>query len=491
MSSKDSGTSSRASRTPAEARAWLNPRVRKQQLYRLAPRAPKLRLGVKDRWDHARSLMRAWVVWLALAVLLEASGLRGFAIATGLLSFVLYHVTPRVHPAVYAVEASLPAGAPEFALTVAGMTGMPLVPGNRVEILQNGDAFYPAMLTAIQLATRSITLEQYIFWRGRVGLAFAEALAERARHGVAVKVLVDAIGSSIIGEEILATLEAGGVELAWFRPIHWYTLNRATLRTHRKSLIVDGRVAFTGGAGLADQWIGRARGPQEWRDTCVLVEGPAVHAQQSGFAQNWMITTGEMLSGDAYFPLPRGAGRVAVQTILSSPLGGAGAGGTMYLLALQCATRSIHIANPYFIPQPTVVQILREACRRGVNVQLMIAGAHIDSWWARYNSLRLYGRLLEAGVEIYEYQTSMLHQKTMVIDGEWATVGTANLDNRSFALNEETNLCFDDPELVAELEAVFAADLTACERIDHAAWHGRGRWRRMQEAVASLIEDQV
>ena len=491
MSSKHDGVFRHDTRTPAEARPWLNPRVRRSQLYRLAPRAPKLRLGVKDYWDHARSVIRAWAVWLALAILCEAAGLRGLALLTGALSFVLYHATPRTHPAVYAIEASLSAGAPEFAMTVAGMTGMPLVPGNRVELLQNGEAFYPAMLAAIRQARHAITLEQYIFWRGTIGRTFAAALAERARQGIEVKILVDAIGSSIIGEEILALLEAGGAELAWFHPIHWYTLNRANQRTHRKSLIIDGRIAFTGGAGIADQWRGSARGPHEWRDVCVRVEGPAVLAQQSGFAQNWMIATGEMLSGEAFFPLPRPAGDVAVQTILSSPLGGAGAGGTMYLIALQCARRSIHIANPYFIPQPPVIQILREACRRGVSVKLMVAGRHIDSWWARYNSLRLYGRLLDAGVEIYEYRPTLLHQKTMVIDGVWATVGTANFDNRSFALNEETNLCFDDPALVTELEAVFLADLADCERIDRAAWHGRGRWRRMQEAIASLIEDQV
>lgn len=441
--------------------------------------------------DHARDLIRAWWAWLILGMILELGGWRVTGLIAGVVSFVLYHISPDSHPAVYALEPDFDTNSKEFRITMAGATGMPLLDGNRVRIYNNGDEFYPAMLEAIESATHSITMEQYIFWDGQVGRRFAEAFAEKAREGISVKLLVDAIGSATLGREIFKTLEAGGCQLAWFRPIHWYTLHRANLRNHRKSLIIDGRVAFTGGAGLADQWLGTAENEREWRDVQIRVEGPAVVEQQAGFAQNWLLTTGEIISGHEFFPEIPAAGDLSIQTILSSPSAGAAAAGTMYLIALQCATRYLYIANPYFIPDARVIEMLSRACRRGVTVKLMLAGKHNDTWWARQNSVRLYGRLLDAGVEIYEYQPTMLHQKTMVVDGVWATVGTTNFDNRSFALSEETNICFHDPALVEQLRSVFNADLARCERVETAAWKKRSTWQRTKEALAALIENQV
>ena len=196
--------------------------------------------------------------------------------------------------------------------------------------------------------------------------------------------------------------------------------------------------------------------------------------QQTGFAQNWLVTTGDILSGHGFFPVPQPVGNVQVQTIQSSPSAGAGAAGTMYLIAVQCARRYLHIANPYFVPDSRVVCMLSDASRRGVAVKLMVAGKRNDTWWARQNSLRLYGKLLEAGVEIYEFQPVMLHQKTMVVDGAWATVGTANFDNRSFALSEETNVCFHEPALVEQLREIFAADLAVCEKVELSDWSPPG-----------------
>ena len=351
------------------------------------------------------------------------------------------------------------------------------------------------MLDAIEAAEHSITMEQYIYWDGLVGRRFAEAFAEKARQGIKVKLILDAIGSATLGKEIFRILAAGGCQLAWFRPIHWYTLHRINRRDHRKSLIVDGRIAFTGGAGLADQWLGSAANAREWRDIQVAVTGPAALAQQSGFALNWLETTGEILSGERFFPEPRPepgeTGGVGVQTILSSPALGAGAVGTMYLVALQCAKRELLIANPYFIPDARVVAMLAAVRQRGVTVKVMLAGPHTDEWWARQNSVRRYGRLLEAGVEIYEFRPTMLHQKTMMVDGVWSTIGTANFDNRSFAVNEETNLCFHDRVVAEELRSIFAADLERCDRVDFDEWRGRGPWRRFMEQCASLLEDQL
>ncbi len=445
--------------------------------------------------DRVRHVVRAWWAWLGVAITLQVGGHWGYAIAAGAVAFFQYHTSAETHPAVYPMEADLDVDSMEFQNTIEGVTGMPFVPGNHVTIYNNGDEFYPAMLDAIESAQRSITMEQYIYWDGEVGRRFAEAFAEKARQGVQVKLLLDAIGSATLGGEIFGILAAGGCQLAWFRPIHWYTLHRANRRDHRKSLIVDGRIAFTGGAGLADHWLGSAADQHEWRDIQVALTGPAALAQQSGFALNWLETTGEILSGERFFPEPRSEtgedGGVKVQTILSSPALGAGTVGTMYLAAVQCAKRELLIANPYFIPDPRVIDMLAAARRRGVAVKLMLAGEHIDAWWARHSGVRLYGRLLEAGVEIYEFRPTMLHQKTMLVDGVWATIGTANFDNRSFAMNEETNLCFHDRSIAEELRAIFTADLKRCDRIDFAVWRRRGLWQQIQEQCASLLEDQI
>ena len=485
------GSGTTTASKPAESRRWLKPRAPGKQIRRLAPRPQPQALGAVDYWERGRRAIRAWWIWLGTALFLYQAGVWHLAVITVAISFICYHTSTKSHPALFALEPNFDANSVEFRNTMAGVTGMPPIEGNSVKIYNDGDEFYPAMLEAIESARYSVTMEQFIFWDGRVGQCFAEALADKAREGVPVKLLTDAIGSATLGEEILRKLEAGGCQLAWFRPIHWYTLNRANHRTHRKSLIIDGRVAFTGGAGFADHWLGTAVNKHEWRDVEVRVEGPAVAAQQSGFAQNWLLSTGEILSGPDFFPVPHRAGNVEVQTILSSPNAGACAVATMHLIAVQCARNYLYIANPYFIPSVRIVDMLARACRRGVRVKLMVAGKHNDTWWARQNSLRLYGRLLAAGIDIYEFEPTMLHQKTMVVDGAWATVGTANFDNRSFALSEETNVCFHDHSLVEQLRLIFLADLERCQKIELSDWSRRGMWQQIKEAFASLIEDQV
>ncbi|MEZ5398090.1 MAG: phospholipase D-like domain-containing protein [Bryobacteraceae bacterium] len=476
----------------SESRRWLQPRVPRERLHRMAPaRPPRQRIGVRAISDRMRFWIRTWWAWAAVAAACLTWGFWPFAIPAGLVALIFYHTTPSYHPAAFPIDTPLTTGSPEFIRTMEGITGTSVVEGNVVRLFNNGDEFYPAMLEAIESAAHSITLEQYIFWDGRVADRFSEAFAEQARRGVSVKLLVDGIGSASLSGRTLGVLEAAGVQLAWYRPVRWYTLDRANFRTHRKTLVVDGRIAFSGGAGIADQWLGNARDASEWRDMAIAIEGPAAVALQAGFAQNWLITTGEMITGRRFFPLPEPAGDVRVQTILSSPSSGAAAAGTMYLLALQCAERSLWIANPYFIPNAGVIELLARACRRGVEVKLMVAGGKSDTWWARQNSNRLYGRLLEAGVEIHEFAPTMLHQKTMVVDDRWGTVGTTNFDNRSFALSEESNVCFHNPALVAQLRETFLADLERCQRIRLETWRRRGPWNRIQEQVASLIEDQV
>jgi cardiolipin synthase len=433
----------------------------------------------------------SWWPWAVFSVWAVAENRWPTAIITGLVAVLTYLTAPMALPPRYGLAHEFGTDSDEFLTTMAGATGVPWLEGNDVELLNNGDAFYPRMLEAIDVAEVSITIEAYIYWAGEVGLQFANSLARRSMAGVKVKILLDAIGSASIGAEILKTLDEAGCQVAWYNPIHWYTLGRFNHRTHRKSLIIDGRIAFTGGAGIADHWRGNARGPSEWRDMQVRIEGPAVTPLQTGFAHNWQQSTGELLSGDSYYPSLEPHGPLQVQTLMSSPETGASSVRTMYYLSIVCARHSLYIANPYFVPDPVAIETLIEAKKRGIDIRIMVSGIRNDNWVARHNSVRLFGRLLDAGIEIFEYNRTMLHQKTMVVDGVWATIGTTNFDNRSFAHNEETNICVYDRTLARALQRVFREDMEACVRIDRATWKRRGAWARVQELVASFLEEQA
>jgi cardiolipin synthase len=442
-------------------------------------------------WTRARRFLWSWWPWALVSVWAIGDERWGWAVGAAAMAAVSYLTAPAAMPPRYGLDHEFSVDSPEFVRTVAGASGSPFLPGNTLQLLNNGDAFYPAMLAAIKGAQQSITIEAYIYWAGDIGRTFAEALAARAKARCVVKILLDAIGSSSIGFEILDRLEAGGCQVAWYNPIRWYTLGRFNNRTHRKSLIVDGRVAFTGGAGIADHWRGNARGPDEWRDMQIRLEGPAVVPLQTGFAHNWQETTGELLSGDAYYPRIDPTGPLSVQTLLSSPEIGASHVRTMYYLSIVCARRSIYIANPYFVPDPVAIETLIEAKRRGVDVRIMVSGIRNDNWLARHNSVRLLGRLLAAGIEIQEFNRTMLHQKTMVVDRRWVTVGTTNFDNRSFAHNEESNVCVFDRALAGQLHDIFLEDLGGCERVTVERWIRRGAWARTQEFVASFLQEQA
>jgi cardiolipin synthase A/B len=374
---------------------------------------------------------------------------------------------------------------------MAGAAGVPFVHGNTMQLLNNGDAFYPAMLKAIEEAERSITIEAYIYWAGDIGLQFGRALAGAAQRGVRVKILLDAVGSSTVGAEILEILKNGGCHLAWYNPFRFTSLRRINNRTHRKSLICDGRVGFTGGAGIADHWTGNAQDSNHWRDLQVRIAGPAVRPLQTGFAQNWLEATGELVTGPDFYPPPTPAGPLAVQTIMSSPETGASTVRVMYCIAISAARRTIDIANPYFVPDHVSIDLFRDAVKRGVRARVMVAGIRNDTWITRLNSLRLYGALLDAGVEILEYNRTMMHHKIMIVDRLWSTVGTANFDNRSFSHNEESNVCVCDAGFSEELGATFEQDVLVCQRVTKAAWQRRGIGEKTLEALASFVQDQV
>jgi cardiolipin synthase len=458
--------------------------------WRLDPRSRKPK-GALSPWARARRLLWSWWPWAIVSIWSVIVDRWGWAIGTGVMGLLAYLTTPAALPPRYGLTHEFEIESEEFLNTIAGATGAPFTSGNAVEVLNNGDAFYPRMLDAIHGARFSITIEAYIYWAGEIGLQFARSLAERARAGVAVKILLDAIGSSSIGAEILHTLEGGGCQVAWYNPIHWYTLGRFNSRTHRKSLIVDGRIAFTGGAGIADHWRGDARGPDEWRDMQIRVEGPAVTPLQTGFALNWQQSTGELLSGEIYYPPIEPCGPFPVQTLLSSPESGDSTVRVMYYLSIVCARKSIYIANPYFIPDAVAIETLIDARKRGIDVRIMVSGIRNDNWIARQNSVRLYGRLLAAGIDIFEYNRTMLHHKTMVVDGVWVTIGTANFDNRSFAHNEESNVGIFDRGLGRHLQKVFCADMAVADRVDRRTWKRRGIWAQTQEFVASFLEEQA
>ena len=435
--------------------------------------------------------MLAWWPWAIICLWGLVTDRWGWGAACGCAALVNYLMTPDEFPPVYGLDHEFDIESADFLHTVSGATGMVFVAGNKIELMNNGDEFYPAMLEAVDRAEWSVTIEAYIYWAGDIGLRFARALERRAKAGVSVKILLDAVGSASIGSEILETLESGGCQLAWYNRIRWYSIGRFNHRTHRKSLIVDGRIGFTGGAGIADVWSGHAQDARHWRDMQIRVEGPAVVPLQTGFAVNWLQTTGELITGHRYYPPTDCGGPLSALTVMSSPETGASTVRTMYYLSIVCARKSIFIANPYFVPDATAVETLIDAKLRGVDVRIMVAGAHNDNWLARRNSIMLFGKLLEAGIEVLDYNRTLLHHKTMVVDGVWSTIGTTNFDNRSFAHNEESNVCVYDRALAERLQETFLADMKDCEHVSFEAWRKRGIWSRAQEVVASFLQDQA
>jgi cardiolipin synthase len=391
---------------------------------------------------------------------------------------------------------SLTLADPSFIPTVEAFTSAPVVPGNAVDILLNGDELFPAQLAAIRSARKTITYAQYWFEDSPIGREFTEALGERCRAGVRAHILLDGFGSLTLPPAYPDALTRAGCEVAIFRPISPlvllspFGLGRENNRNHRRILVVDGRIGFTGGSGVGPKWTGDGRTDDRWRETDVRVEGPVVEALQGAFAETWLQATGHVLGGDAYFPrLPR-RGEAIVQVVRSSPAGGSFAMYTMFLIAMSSARRSIYITNPYFAPDGRMVRALSEASRRGVRVVLLLPGV-IDANIVRQASRSTWGTLLKAGAEIYEYRAGLLHAKTMTIDGVWATVGSTNLDNRSFALNDELNVVVYNAEVASRLEAIFADDLAHSRKVDYQRWRARSPVDRLLELLALPVRNQL
>jgi cardiolipin synthase len=380
---------------------------------------------------------------------------------------------------------------PQFLRSMGTLLGPSIEGGNAVQGLLNGDEIFPAMLAAIRSARRTITFETFIYWSGRIGEEFADALSERARAGVSVHILLDWVGSGRMEDRLLEEMEDSGVQVRKYHPLRWYHLSRLNNRTHRKILVVDGRVGFTGGVGIADIWLGDAQDEEHWRDSHFRLEGPAVGQMQAAFMDNWMKTEGEVLHGAGYFPELDSPGGALAQVFTSSPREGSESVRLMYLLSIASARASIHLAASYFVPDDLSVDTIVAARRRGVRVEIIVPGAKIDAPIVRRASRSRWGELLRAGVEIYEYRPTMFHCKVMIVDGVWVSVGSTNFDNRSFRLNDEANLNVYDPELARSQLAAFEADRSRSQLVRLEDWERRPWTEKLTERVAGLLRSQL
>ena len=382
------------------------------------------------------------------------------------------------------------AASTEFRQASGSLLGGNFVSGNSITTLVNGREIFPAMLSAIRGARRSINFETYIFKDGEIARQMTAALAERARAGVKVNLILDAYGTGGMGSENLATLQSAGANVVKYHSILWLDPRRYNNRTHRKLLIVDGRVGFIGGAGIADEWLGNGDSPDNWRENHYRVTGPVVAQLQAIFMDNWLKTRGEVLHGREYFPPLAPTGPYAAQAFKSSPRQGERDIQLMYLLAIASAQRTLLIQNPYFLPSELMRKGLIDAARRGTRVEILVPGKNIDHKIVRAASRKHWPELLKAGVRIYEYQPAMMHAKLMIVDGTFVSVGSANFDPRSIRLNDEANLNVHSAAFAAQQTRLFEADKRRSRQItlDEA---GRMGLADPLEQAASLLAPQL
>ncbi|MFO7649335.1 phospholipase D-like domain-containing protein [Halomonas campaniensis] len=380
---------------------------------------------------------------------------------------------------------------PQFRREMSVLLGPSIVTGNQVTALQNGDEIFPSMLQAIRSAQTSITFETFIYWSGDIGDEFSQALAERARAGVPVSVIIDWVGSTRMDQSLLDAMRDAGVQLHRYRPLHWYNLGRMNNRTHRKLLVVDGRIGFTGGVGIADQWAGDGGAPEHWRDTHFRIEGPVVAQLQAAFNDNWIKATGEVLNGPTYFPALQEEGEEDAHVFVASPSGGSESMHLMYLLAIAAAGATIDLAASYFVPDRLLVEALIAALGRGVRVRIMLPGPYMDALTVKVASKADWGTLLHAGAEIHVYQPTMLHTKLLVIDGEFVSVGSTNVDMRSIRLNDEASLNIYSSDFATQMTVVFEEDLLAAEPYSLEQWKDRPLRERLSEMIVLPIRSQL
>jgi cardiolipin synthase len=362
--------------------------------------------------------------------------------------------------------------------------GNVMVKGNRAELLENGDQIFPAMIKAIEGAKQTVNLESYIFSDDRAGAMVTNALVDAARRGVEVRVLVDGTGGH--PGALADQMKKAGVDLRVYHHVRPWSVLRIGQRTHRKILVVDGSVCFTGGLGIEDRWLGNARNPNEWRDTQVEVWGPVTAQMQAIFGENWTYTTGEILAGDKFYPPIEPAGNLEAQAVKVSRGDASSVAKMLYYVAIQSAVKTVHIQNAYFLPDPQIREALVKAVQRGVDVRVMVPGKHIDVPLVRMASRHHYGELLAGGVKIYEYLPTMMHSKTAVFDGIFAIIGSINFDTRSMEKNAEESIIFYDRGFAARVDAMFEEDMKRCREIDYGRWQRRDIGDRLAEVLSGL-----
>jgi cardiolipin synthase len=373
--------------------------------------------------------------------------------------------------------------------SIVGATHGTLTSGNEVEILQNGDGFFPPLLADIAAAKETIHLESYVWWKGEICRRLAELLAKKAREGVSVRVLLDASGSSRMDPELLRKMREAGYRVSKYRPFRVSNLARVNSRDHRKLLIVDGRIGYVFGHGIADEWLGNGEDSEHWRDTGARLRGPVVSSLQACFTENWVEETGEVLAGDRFFPALAPVGTKRAHLAYQFNHGSVSAVDLLYRLVFATAQRELLIQNPYLAPDPEVLELIGRAADRGVKVRILLPGPVTDSQIVRHAGHHHFGTLLQRGVRLFEHQRTLVHQKVMIVDGEWSHIGSTNLDNRSFESNDEVSLGVLDRDVAAELTAVFEADLRHATEITLAGWKARPFAHKLRDALSYRLNE--
>jgi cardiolipin synthase A/B len=390
----------------------------------------------------------------------------------------------------YTDGAAAEPGSEAFVTTAATYLNNPVYRGGTIELLQNGDRFYPAMLDAIRGARDTVNFEVYIFEPDEVGRQFMDAFIERARAGVEVRVLVDAFGSWKLKRRHRDELRQAGVKVERFRTLGLNNLVRVYRRTHRRAIVVDGRVAFTGGAAISKKWVGDVRTAHQWRDSMVRITGPLVSGIQSAFTENWVYCTGEILTGDRYFPVTRpGEGPCSI-SVVSSPSDAQQPIRMLFYLTMANARRRLWICNSYFIPDPRLRRAVVDRAQNGVDVRILVPGNHTDAVPVQLAGRSYYQELLEAGVRIFEFQPAMMHAKTIVADDIWSVVGSANMDERSMELNEENIVGVAHESLAGAIADGMEADFKRSKEVSLEQWRKRPAWQRGLEALAKVLIEQ-
>lgn len=411
--------------------------------------------------------------------------LLGIGFVTWVVLVLLF--TPRID---YHVTLPLRPDSGEFLHVIQSTCQAAVHYGNSVEVFTNGGQFYPAMRDAIRRAEASVNIEAYIFNSGDVADMFIDAMVERAKAGVEVRLVLDAIGSSGLRGACRARLRDAGVQVSFYQPMTWYRLHRINNRTHRELLIVDGRIAFTGGAGVADWWMKPEGRRPAWRDTMVRLEGPIVAALQGVFAENWLECCGEILTGPRHFPRLSEVSTVELMLVKSSPADRATVSRVVFQMLIEGAVREVDISTPYFLPDRAMRRALVRTARRGVRVRAVVPGPLTDQRLVRLASRRMYRELLEGGVRIFEYRPSMTHVKALIVDDIWAVTGTTNVDNRSFEHNDEVNVAARSGPVAERLRRDFEADLAASDEVLLAEWEARPWLEKLVGPVCWILERQ-